>query len=118
MAGTTRLELATSCVTGMRSNQTELRSHIQLSFVWLWYLSLLRAYLNFSFVLDSLSQTELRSHIQLFVDLYIQISRFIYFIYPLDNFSCVSSKVKFATIQLYLLNFKNQAFIFIFLLFM
>ena len=27
MAGTTRLELATSCVTGMRSNQTELRSH-------------------------------------------------------------------------------------------
>ena len=26
MAGTTRLELATSCVTGMRSNQTELRS--------------------------------------------------------------------------------------------
>ena len=33
MAGTTRLELATSCVTGMRSNQTELRSHIQLSFV-------------------------------------------------------------------------------------
>ena len=28
MAGTTRLELATSCVTGMRSNQTELRSHI------------------------------------------------------------------------------------------
>ena len=24
MAGTTRLELATSCVTGMRSNQTEL----------------------------------------------------------------------------------------------
>ena len=33
MAGTTRLELATSCVTGMRSNQTELRSHIKLSFV-------------------------------------------------------------------------------------
>lgn len=31
MAGTTRLELATSCVTGMRSNQTELRSHIILS---------------------------------------------------------------------------------------
>ena len=31
MAGTTRLELATSCVTGMRSNQTELRSHIFLS---------------------------------------------------------------------------------------
>ena len=31
MAGTTRLELATSCVTGMRSNQTELRSHILLS---------------------------------------------------------------------------------------
>ena len=31
MAGTTRLELATSCVTGMRSNQTELRSHICLS---------------------------------------------------------------------------------------
>ena len=28
MAGTTRLELATSCVTGMRSNQTELRSHV------------------------------------------------------------------------------------------
>ena len=28
MAGTTRLELATSCVTGMRSNQTELRSHL------------------------------------------------------------------------------------------
>lgn len=28
MAGTTRLELATSCVTGMRSNQTELRSQI------------------------------------------------------------------------------------------
>lgn len=27
-SGTTRLELATSCVTGMRSNQTELRSHI------------------------------------------------------------------------------------------
>ena len=27
MAGTTRLELATSCVTGKRSNQTELRSH-------------------------------------------------------------------------------------------
>ena len=33
MAGTTRLELATPCVTGMRSNQTELRSHIKLSFV-------------------------------------------------------------------------------------
>ena len=33
MAGTTRLELATSCVTGMRSNQTELRSLIPLSFV-------------------------------------------------------------------------------------
>ena len=32
-SGTTRLELATSCVTGMRSNQTELRSHIQLSFL-------------------------------------------------------------------------------------
>ena len=32
MAGTTRLELATSCVTGMRSNQTELRSHS-----WLLY---------------------------------------------------------------------------------
>lgn len=31
MAGTTRLELATSCVTGMRSNQTELRSLIKLS---------------------------------------------------------------------------------------
>ena len=31
MAGTTRLELATSCVTGKRSNQTELRSHL-LSF--------------------------------------------------------------------------------------
>lgn len=28
MAGTTRLELATSCVTGMRSNQTELRSQM------------------------------------------------------------------------------------------
>ena len=27
MAGTTRLELATSCVTGKRSNQTELRPH-------------------------------------------------------------------------------------------
>ena len=28
MAGTTRLELATSCVTGKRSNQTELRPHL------------------------------------------------------------------------------------------
>ena len=33
MAGTTRLELATSCVTGMRSNQTELRSHIGHFFI-------------------------------------------------------------------------------------
>ena len=30
MAGKTRLELATSCVTGMRSNQTELRSHLRV----------------------------------------------------------------------------------------
>ena len=37
MAGTTRLELATSCVTGMRSNQTELRSHIQLSSEYILY---------------------------------------------------------------------------------
>lgn len=28
MAGPTRLELATSCVTGRHSNQTELRSHL------------------------------------------------------------------------------------------
>ena len=42
MAGTTRLELATSCVTGMRSNQTELRSHIilSMSFDKLYYIML------------------------------------------------------------------------------
>ena len=52
MAGTTRLELATSCVTGMRSNQTELRSHIQLSFGL--YFSLVRAlfYIPFGFRLS------------------------------------------------------------------
>ena len=33
MAGTTRLELATSCVTGMRSNQTELRSHTLVTYL-------------------------------------------------------------------------------------
>ena len=32
MAGTTGLEPATSCVTGKRSNQTELRSHPYLIF--------------------------------------------------------------------------------------
>ena len=37
MAGTTRLELATSCVTGMRSNQTELRSHTLMSFDNFYY---------------------------------------------------------------------------------
>ena len=36
MAGTTRLELATSCVTGMRSNQTELRS--QMFWLLLYYM--------------------------------------------------------------------------------
>ena len=56
MAGTTRLELATSCVTGMRSNQTELRSLILFSLPFdIYYYILLNFFLqelyykNFSF---------------------------------------------------------------------
>ncbi len=47
MAGTTRLELATSCVTGMRSNQTELRSLMLFSLPFdIYYYILLNFFLQ------------------------------------------------------------------------
>ena len=39
LAGTTRLELATSDVTGRRSNQTELRPRKDFQFLFFWLLA-------------------------------------------------------------------------------